>query len=410
MERKVIQVGTNSLSIMFPDLICDHYVADDAPYRGGWNATLAAYLKRASDEFTFECWIIEKKAKKPLRWEREGVTYRLFPATWLRHVGEYSKALLHEAKRESQRQTLFTVHGIFNYTAFLLPVVATHAPIVVQHHGDRDARLHARQSEDLGKKIGYAALYAARGEWPFERVSLPRIDRFFTLTREVEEYLSHFVEPGKIQRLSMGVDFDMFTHIDQAKARKILDLNPAKRYVLYVGSMLPIKGIDYLIRAFPSILKECPNAVLILVGAGSYRTKLIELIKQFKIEGSVMTVPENGTGGYLDQRVLPLYYNAADVLVLPSLYEGLGLVQLEALACGTPIVATRSTEVIERFGGGIIVPARNVEALSHAVMRVLGARHAWIADRMGARRQYDWKYITQKHLDLYATLFTKHYG
>jgi glycosyltransferase involved in cell wall biosynthesis len=105
-----------------------------------------------------------------------------------------------------------------------------------------------------------------------------------------------------------------------------------------------------------------------------------------------------------------LYYNAADVLVLPSLYEGLGLVQLEALACGTPIVATHSTEVIERFGGGIIVPARNIDALSHAVMRVLGVRHAWIADREGARRQYDWKFITQTHLDLYATLFTKHYG
>ncbi|MGD0170781.1 MAG: glycosyltransferase family 4 protein [Halobacteriota archaeon] len=409
MNCTVVQVGTNSLSTMFPDVTIENYVDGDLPYGGGWNVALTNHLKQASDEFTYECWIMEKKAETPLAWERNGITFRLFPATRLRYIGEWSRALLRQATQESQKEILLTVHGLFNYTAFALPLVTSRTPIIIQHHGDLAAAQYARRAADRSKKIGYYMLDIARGEWFFERVSLPKVDHFFTLTSEVEEYLSQFVRAETMQRLSMGVDLNTFFKIDRAEAIKALGLDLNKRYVLYVGAMLPVKGIDYLIRALPLILKHFPNTILVLVGAGRLKTKLSELIKHLGIEDKVLLVPHNDADRYVGHDVLPLYYNAADVFVLPSLLEGLSVVLLEALACGTPIVTTTATHVIEQLGDGIIIPPKSTGAIADGVISVLGDKYPRMVDREKLRRSYDWKHIAEKHLEVYANLFAKYY-
>jgi glycosyltransferase involved in cell wall biosynthesis len=120
----------------------------------------------------------------------------------------------------------------------------------------------------------------------------------------------------------------------------MLALAPHKRYILFVGNLVIKKGVGYLLRALPVILKQCPTAVLLIVGTGHNRARLVKLAQELGVDASVAFVPSDETLPRVPDDALPLYYSAADVVVMPSLSEGLPIVALEALACGAPLVAT----------------------------------------------------------------------
>jgi glycosyltransferase involved in cell wall biosynthesis len=245
-------------------------------------------------------------------------------------------------------------------------------------------------------------------------VSLPKIEHFFLLSDEARDCVTRFVSSERVEMLSMGVDFDLFVEMDQEKAKELLALDPAQRYILYVGALLPRKGLEYLFKAFPSILQEYSNTTILLIGKGYHRRELVHLVHELGLEKHVSFLPKDETVDQVGNDVLPLYYNAADVFVLPSLHEGLPVVLLEAMACRTPVVASAvgaTPDVIERYHAGISIPPRSPEAIARAVKAVLsdteGARRN--IDWQGAKERFNWKTIARKNLEVYTNLFDKYY-
>jgi glycosyltransferase involved in cell wall biosynthesis len=141
--------------------------------------------------------------------------------------------------------------------------------------------------------------------------------------------------------------------------------------VLFVGRLRKYKGAQYLIRAFPEILRSVPEARLNIVGDGPYRANLERLALSLEIGDRI------GFLGALSQRDKVDALNQAHVLAAPSPKEGWGLTVIEANACGTPVVASRSPGLVESVRDGetgILVPHGDVPALAGAIIGLLQDR------------------------------------
>ncbi|HLB24105.1 MAG TPA: glycosyltransferase [Dehalococcoidia bacterium] len=145
-------------------------------------------------------------------------------------------------------------------------------------------------------------------------------------------------DPAKIAVVPCGVDLDLFTPIEKEVARHRLGLKEGERIILFVGRIEPLKGIDILIGAAAQLHDDENFRVLIVggdAGALDQINELRALAQRLDVDHHLFFV------GAVDHGQLPLYYNAADVCVVPSFYESFGLVAIESMACGTPVVASR---------------------------------------------------------------------
>jgi D-inositol-3-phosphate glycosyltransferase len=143
--------------------------------------------------------------------------------------------------------------------------------------------------------------------------------------------------PGRIRIIPCGVNPDLFRPIDKERARRRLNLN-GEDVLLFVGRIVPIKGLDRLLMAMSYLEGEGPIKLLVIGGDEQTPTpseNLRNLTKELGISDRVMFF------GFVDHEELPWFYSAADVCVIPSFHESFGLVALEALACGTPVIATK---------------------------------------------------------------------
>src|SRR4030043_404441 len=170
-----------------------------------------------------------------------------------------------------------------------------------------------------------------------EREVISSCDRIIASTTRETEYLKkHYgASPDKIVVKPCGVNLDLFKPIDKETARKELGLDHQK-VILFVGRIDPLKGLEHLLGALTYIEGEKPP-LLMVVGGDEHSQGQVQVLQQtakdLHIENRVAFV------GSVAQQKLPLFYSAADVCAIPSYYESFGMVALESLACGTPIVA-----------------------------------------------------------------------
>ena len=155
--------------------------------------------------------------------------------------------------------------------------------------------------------------------------------------REKEEFIRYYSAPSaKISVVPCGVNLEQFKALDKEKARQYLGLGDEK-IILFVGRIDPLKGIDKLIKALP-YLRDIQGVRLLVIGGGEHSQHEIEQLRKLacnlKVENSVTFLD------LVKHEQLPYFYSGADVCVVPSYYESFGLVALESLACGTPVVAT----------------------------------------------------------------------
>jgi D-inositol-3-phosphate glycosyltransferase len=204
--------------------------------------------------------------------------------------------------------------------------------------------------------------------------------------------------PEKVSVVPCGVNMELFRPIDKALARKTLGLND-ETVLLFVGRIDPLKGIEQLIRAVP-LLKDGDKLRLIVVGGDENSYMELEELKNLSIGLGVrssVTFP-----GLVRQEQLPFYYSAADVCVVPSYYESFGLVALEALACGTPVVAADVGDlrnIIIPGETGYVMKDNSPERLATGIQSLLSGLLPDLESVLSIRAsvsRFDWSQIAQK--------------
>ena len=211
---------------------------------------------------------------------------------------------------------------------------------------------------------------------------------------------------SRIEVVPCGVDLSLFRPLDVEEARKRLGLN-GEKVIVYVGRIEPIKGLELLLRS--AAIMESEDAVKVLVIGGD-RTHDRE-VKRLKGLAEELGIEDMTTFvGVVDQRLLPLYYNAADVCVVPSYYESFGLVALEALACGTPVVASRVgglPSVVQHGRTGYLLSWRCPEPFADSLEAILSSTGLRKTMGMAARKRAEgmgWEMVAEETCRLYSSI------
>jgi D-inositol-3-phosphate glycosyltransferase len=241
-----------------------------------------------------------------------------------------------------------------------------------------------------------------------EAAIIAGVDRVVCAT-EAEAKLLHQLyaaDAGKVAVIPLGVDLDRFRPGDKESARRALGLRD-ERIVLFVGRIEPLKGVDILINAAALLESDVDCSVLIVGGEDGSRSqvrRLQELARSRGIEHRVAFV------GAVDHETLPLYYNAADVCVVPSHYESFGLVAVEAMASGVPVVASRVgglAGTVKDGETGYLIPWLCPEPFAERIELLLDndplRQNLGEAAREAVAR-YRWEHVAEAVFGLYAGL------
>jgi D-inositol-3-phosphate glycosyltransferase len=228
------------------------------------------------------------------------------------------------------------------------------------------------------------------------------------------------VSTERVVVIPPGVDTGHFYPISADEAKEYIGVPLEKRMILFVGRIETLKGIDTLLRAASALKEEglfCEeDACLAIIGGEAdvspeklsvEMARLTQLSEELGLEGIVRFL------GRREQDTLPYYYSAAEVVVVPSHYESFGLVALEAMACGSPVVASETgglAFLIKDGETGFHVPAGDVDALKSRLETIL--MDDVLRDRLGRQaaayaKGYDWSQISDKILDLYSSLLPR---
>jgi D-inositol-3-phosphate glycosyltransferase len=219
---------------------------------------------------------------------------------------------------------------------------------------------------------------------------------------------------SKISVIPPGVDTRHFYPIPKDEAREVVGIPDDAHMILYVGRIEPLKGIDNLIKAISIIQHDndpncCPHSLVIIGGEPNAKpeemnaemARLQDLVEDLNIENFVIFL------GKQDQHMLPYYYSAAEVVVMPSHYESFGMVALEAMACGTPVVASQvgGLAFLVRDGEtGFVVPGNDFQGMANRLMELMKDKELRI--KLGNKsteyaQMYAWEIISSKIIEVY---------
>ncbi|KAM3089875.1 glycosyltransferase [Phormidesmis sp. 146-35] len=257
------------------------------------------------------------------------------------------------------------------------------------------------------------APFVAQTRLGVEKTCLETADRIVATSPQEKEHMHALVSTkGSIDIIPCGTDIQRFGAVHRLEARRRLGIPLAAKVVFYVGRFDPRKGIETAVRAVSRSTLRGSADLRLVIGGGS-RPGESDGIERDRIERLVNELGMNEMttfAGRLDAE-LPLYYAAADVCVVPSHYEPFGLVTIEAMASGTPVVASdvgglQFTVIPEETG--LLVPAKNDVAFAVAIDRIL-TNPDW-RDQLGqtARErveiQFSWEGVASQLSQLYLQL------
>ncbi len=283
-------------------------------------------------------------------------------------------------------------------------------PIVHMYHtlGEMKNRIARSEAEREGE-------YRINGE----KQVLRRADRIVvaTIAELTQLRFLYKANQSKLVIIPPGVDVSHFYPIPSDEAKVYVGLKPEDRMVLFVGRIEPLKGVDTLIEAMSCVqLKEERPVHLAIIGgdpAASPQEMSAEMARLQKLCDDLAVGQTVVFLGKRDQDKLPYYYSAAQLLVMPSHYESFGMVALEAMACGTPVIASEvgGLAYLVRDGEtGFTIPDQEPEALCEKISWLLRDHnlHATMSQRAVEYAQdYAWEKIAKQIVDLYRSLLVE---
>ena len=275
-------------------------------------------------------------------------------------------------------------------------------PHVAMFHTLGDVKLRARASE-----------HESAERLETERRLVHTLDRIVAATQHERQLLRQLyrVTPQQIAVIPLGVDLARFEPRDRVEARAALGMTAEGRIVLAVGRLEPLKGFDILIRALAE-MTERDGVELVLVGgderAASERLRLEAVAREVGVAACVRFV------GAIPHERLALMYNAADVVVMPSFYESFGLVAVEAMASGVPVVASRVgglTSTVQDGRTGYLIswrcPGPFAEKLD-LLLENTALRDALGANAVRSMQVFSWQAVAARLQAEYAAVIAEH--
>lgn len=234
-----------------------------------------------------------------------------------------------------------------------------------------------------------------------EKFIMPAADRVISLsnvmTEDFRKYVRYPIE--QVRTIYHGVSDKFRIEHDQDRLARIrADYDLPDRFMLFVGHLYPQKNFSTLVRAVARLKTVLPHKLIV---AGRPRYKFagdIDLIRELGIEDRVEFLH------YVPNDDLPTIYNMADCFVYPSLYESFGLAQLEAMACGCPVIGARAGAIPEVSGGAaLLFDPHSPEELAEAIRKVTcepDVRKDLVARGLARAREFTWERTAQQTLDV----------
>ena len=237
-------------------------------------------------------------------------------------------------------------------------------------------------------------------------------DRILVATDNERDHLvQHYgASPETIGVVPCGVNLDLFRPLNKVSARQELGFDQNESIVLFVGRFAPLKGIDRLMQA-TARLKDHERLRLVIVGGDGQNTAeakhLQRLSRRLGIQSLVNFV------GRIPQDKLPPYYSAADLLVVPSYYESFGLVALESLASGTPVIATNvgaMQSILQDGRTGRVVNNGSATLLAETIQSFISRSFPASADAIRASvLRFGWENVASAMIDEYAAVLRQYH-
>lgn len=209
------------------------------------------------------------------------------------------------------------------------------------------------------------------------------------------------IEEGRVDVVPCGVGEDFLPVesqevLDDFRRRRSLP----ERMILFVGTLEPRKNLATLLKAYALLGKKAQPPRLIIGGARGWQHEhVFSVVEELGLNEAVIFP------GYIPREELPLWYNAADLFIYPSLYEGFGLPLLEAMACGTPVITSNISSLPEVVdGAGILVDPGSVEDMAEAMRQVLSdsSLRTEMRRKGSARaREFSWRKTAERTVEVY---------
>jgi glycosyltransferase involved in cell wall biosynthesis len=231
---------------------------------------------------------------------------------------------------------------------------------------------------------------------PNERYVLSKIPNIIVCSPQMEKIVSNMTN-SKIHVIPNGIDIEDSQNIEPHKLSK-------SHSILFIGGLRKAKGIDILIGAFPLIKKSDTDSHLFIGGIGPEEKKIKKLVKKLNIEEKVEFL------GFVSEDEKYAYYKSVDLCVFPSVYEPFGIVCLEAMVCGRPVVASNVGGipfVVENGKTGLLFESGNVKDLAEKVIILL--KNKELRDKMGEvgrerAKEFTWDKIAEQTVEVYKEI------
>ncbi len=227
--------------------------------------------------------------------------------------------------------------------------------------------------------------------------ALNNADAFITVSRDNADKVRKIGFKGSIEIIPNGFDHRIFHPIDKYECRKRLHLPFNKKIAVSVARLIEIKGYDYLIQCVKKIVKSRKDILFVIVGEGPVENNLQQMIRDYVLSDYIKMV------GAKPHEEIPLWINAADIFVLPSLDEGNPTVMFESLGCGIPFVGTKVggvPEIITSEDYGLLCEPRDVDCLVKNIRLALDKE--WNREKIVKyAQQFTWEGIADRTLKIY---------
>jgi len=242
-----------------------------------------------------------------------------------------------------------------------------------------------------------------------EKILAQKATRIVTISKYSQsKIVEHYgIADEKITIVPNGVDVEKFKPADSADAKQQLGLSPEPT-VLFMGSLIPRKGLLHLVEAAEKVVKQQPDTKFVIVGTGPLRGQIEKSVAAAELTGNFVFL------GNLKEDQLAVAYNAADVFVLPSIQEGQGIVLLEAQACGKPVVAFEVggvTEAVRQKETGFLLDLGDTEGFADKLLELLGddalRMKMGAAGRRFVTENYTWDVCAHRMLGIYREALAK---